>query len=101
MRTIKKMLVPTIATFLLSLAFAATAAGAPIDPECRQSCNQAWGTACRTACSAAAGPARRYCRRACNVGRKCCLQTICQLKQIPRCVPFRTANELAPDAAAE
>jgi hypothetical protein len=100
MPTIKKMLLPTIATFLLSLALASTAAGTPIDPECRQACMQALGT-CRAVCAPVHGVAHRACIHGCSIAKRCCLKTICQLKEIPRCVPFRTANPAAPDAATE
>jgi hypothetical protein len=100
MRTIKKMLVPIIATFLLSLALASTASGKPIDPECRQACKTALGT-CRAVCAPVHGIAHRACIHGCGIAKRCCLQTICQLKQVPRCVPLRTADPAAPDAASD
>ena len=100
MPTIKKMLVPAIATVLLSLALASTASGGPIDPECRQACKTALGT-CRAVCAPVHGIAHRACIHGCSIAKRCCIQTICQLKQSPRCVPLRTAGEAAPDAAPD
>jgi hypothetical protein len=100
MRTITKMLVPAIATVLLSLALASTASGAPIDPECRQACKTAFGT-CRAVCAPVHGIAHRACMHGCSIAKRCCIQTICQLKQVPRCVPLRTANDATPAAPAD
>ena len=100
MRLIKKMLVPIIATFLLSLALASTASGTPIDPECRQACNTAIGT-CRAVCAPVHGIAQRACLHGCSIAKRCCLKTICQLKEVPRCAPYRTAMPPAHAAAAD
>jgi hypothetical protein len=100
MRTVMKMIVPAIATILLSLALASTASATPIDPECRQACKTALGT-CRAVCAPVQGIAHRACIHGCSVAKRCCLKTICQLKQVPRCVPLRTANPAAPDAAPD
>jgi len=98
MRTITKMIVPALATLLLSLALASTVSAKPIDPECRQACRTALGT-CRAVCAPVHGIAHRACIHGCSIAKRCCIQTICQLRQSPRCVPLGTAGDAAPDAA--
>ena len=100
MRTVKKMLLPAIATLILSLALASTASGTPIDPECRQACQTALGT-CRAVCAPVHGVAHRVCLHGCSIAKRCCLKTICQQKDVPRCVPYRTAMPPAPGVASD